>query len=138
MQKGTIIRQKEENDGKPEEPSEIDQVTSILHKGDELLGNEEVRLKKCVKAFEAEEAFMTNFLQSEDSMVGLNINGEVVTVSLRVLRCFPDSVLAIAFDCQRWTVLEEELDDSGNQIMEHDPYCFRRVSRIRSLGTSVC
>lgn len=102
-----------------------DTVQSML--GDDLLAKEEVRLNTCVEALEEEENFMMNYLQPEDPLVGLNINGTVLVVSLRVLQCFPDSVLGVTFNRNRWTEQEKDLDASGNYVMEYDAYCFTKV-----------
>lgn len=72
---------------------------------------------------------MMKHLQPEDPVVGLIISGKIFMVSLRVLQCFPDSVLAITFDRKRWTEQKEDLDKSGNYVLEHDAYCFRKVGR---------
>lgn len=100
-----------------------------MQKGDELLAKEEVRLNKCQTAFIAEERLMMEYTQPEDAVVGLNVSCRVLTVTLRVLQCFPDSVLAVTFDRQRWAEQEEDLDKSGNYMMDYDVYCFTKVGR---------
>lgn len=97
-----------------------DTVQSMLQKGDDLLAEEEVRLKTCIEALEAEESFLMKYLQPEDPLVGLNINGTVLMASLRVLQFFPDSVLGVTFNRKRWAEQERDLDGSGNYVMDYD------------------
>lgn len=137
MHEEDVMMPPEESNGEPEEPSERGELTacaghleSILDEGYKILEKEGLRLNKVLKAFEAEEAFMIK-LQPEDHLVGLNINGKVLRVSLRVPQCFPDSVLAITFDRKRWTEQKEDLDESGNYMMEHDPYGFKKVGKVK-------
>lgn len=105
-------------------------LQSTLSKGYELLAKENLRLKACLEASEAEENFVLKYLTPEVIPAGLNVRGTVLTVSLRVLRCFPDSALAITFDDKRWTHQEEDLDKSGNYMMEYDVYCFTKVGNV--------
>lgn len=107
----------------------FENLESILERGNELLEKEELRLKKCRIAFEAEQSLMMEYLQSEDTVVGLNVSGRVLAVSLRILQCFPNSVLAVTFNRERWTEQKQDLDKSGNYMMDHDIYCFTKVGR---------
>lgn len=102
-------------------------LQSTLEKGDELLAKEELRLKSCLEAFKAEEIFLRRYLHPKDTLIGLSVRGTLLTVSLRVLRWFPESALAITFDDKRWTHQGEDLDRSENYMMEHDVYCFTKV-----------